>query len=310
MHSHPSKRRHRGAALIAVLWLIAILAMACMTTLRVISFDMEIASAKIHGSEARHVAEMGIAVGSHNLIKRTDPMLHYVDRTTGSGYDVKLTSEGGRFDINYILGSKDKQLLTSIFVRWGLDLVEAQSVSDALKDWSDPDSNEELKGAEKKSYLKAGSVNQPFNRPFYHLDEMRLVRGMDLVEAARPDWKDWFTVWSNDGLDVNEADPELLAAAANIDADQAKIVPEKVRGDDGVLDTKDDVLFEDKTAALELLKIDPQDPVLVRRFSAKNQTMRIESTGYAEGAKRRITVIVANRTGRPALLDRTEEIIP
>ena len=40
----------------AVLWLIAILAMACMTALRVISFDTEIATAKIHGSRARQVA--------------------------------------------------------------------------------------------------------------------------------------------------------------------------------------------------------------------------------------------------------------
>ncbi len=53
----------RGAALLAVIWLIAILAIATMTALRVISFDMELASAKIHGSRARQVAEMGIAVG-------------------------------------------------------------------------------------------------------------------------------------------------------------------------------------------------------------------------------------------------------
>ena len=39
-------------------------------------------------------------------------------------------------------------------------------------------------------------------------------------------------------------------------------------------------------------------------------TTRIESIGYAEGAKRKITVIVRNRTGKPALLERTEEIIP
>jgi hypothetical protein len=41
-----------------------------------------------------------------------------------------------------------------------------------------------------------------------------------------------------------------------------------------------------------------------------DSTTRIESTGYADGAKRKINVIVRNRTGRPALLERTEEIIP
>jgi general secretion pathway protein K len=310
MRAHSLPQSPRGAALIAVLWLIAILAMSCMTTLRVISFDMELASAKIHGSEARHVAEMGIALGSHNLVKRTDPILHHLDPKTGDGFDVKLTSEGGRFDINYILAGKDKELLRSIFISWGLELDDAQSVADALKDWSDPDDNEELKGAEKKFYLKEGCINQPFNRPFYSLEEMALVRGMDLVEAVRPDWRNSFTIWSNSALDVNEASAELIAVAADIPVNRADSIPEKVRGDDGVRDTKDDVLFEDKTAALELIGISPQDPIIAKRFSAKNETMRIESTGHAAGAKRKITVILANRTGRPMLLERTEEIIP
>jgi general secretion pathway protein K len=310
MRAPENHRQSSGAALIAVLWLIAILAMACMATLRVISFDMELASAKVHGSRARQVAEMGIAVGSHNLVKRTDPILHHVNDDTGEGFDVKLTSEGGRFNINYVLLNGDKDLLRSIFVKWGLELDTAQMVADSLKDWVDADDSEELKGAEVKYYEKEGRINQPFNRPFYNLDEMALVRGMDLVEAVRPDWRNWFTIWSSGGLDVNEAPAELIAAAADIPEDRADAIPEKVRGDDGIRDTTDDTPFQDKTVALELAGVDTQDTVIMQRFSANDQTMRIESTGYAEGAKRRITVIVANRTGRPSLLERTEEIIP
>ena len=306
-HHHPSRR---GAALIAVLWLIAILAMACMATLRVISFDMEIASAKIHGSRARQVAEMGIALGSHNLIKRTDPLLHHVNEETGEGFDVKLTSEGGRFNINYILLSDDKELLRSIFIGWGLELDVAQGVADKLKDWVDSGDDEELKGAEKKSYEKEGRINQPFNRPFYDLSEMALVQGMDLVEAVRPDWRNWFTIWSSGGLDLNEASAELIAAAADVPIERAEAIPQKVRGEDGLRDTTDDVALTDTAAALALAGVDAQDPKMLKRFSAKDETMRIESIGYAEGAKRKITVIVANRTGRPALLERTEEIIP
>jgi general secretion pathway protein K len=302
--------RPRGAALIAVLWLIAILAMACMATLRVISFDMEIAAAKIHGSRARHAAEMGIALGSHNLIKRSDPLLHHVNEETGEGFDVKLTSEGGRFNINYILLSDDKELLRSIFIGWGLELDAAQGVADSLKDWVDPGDEEELQGAEKKNYEKEGRINQPFNRPFYDLSEMALVQGMDLVEAVRPDWRDWFTIWSSGGLDLNEASAELIAAAADVPIERAEAIPQKVRGEDGLRDTTDDVVLTDTAAALALAGVDAQDPIIQKRFSAKDETMRIESIGYADGTKRKITVIVANRTGRPALLERTEEIIP
>ena len=121
----------RGAALLAVIWLIAILALATMTALRVISFDMELASAKIHGSRARQVAEMGIAVGSNPVVKRSDPILRQLDGESGEGFEVRVMSEGGRFNINAILLKDDKPLLRSIFEQWGLELEEAQAVTDA-----------------------------------------------------------------------------------------------------------------------------------------------------------------------------------
>ncbi len=304
-------RSPNGAALMAVLWLIAILGMACMAALRVISFDMEIASAKVHGSRAKQIAEMGIAVGSNYQVKRTDPLLHREDPETGESYDVKIESEGGRFNINAIILQDDKPLLREIFIKWGMELEEAQSLADALGDWVDVDDNIALNGAEKDYYDKLGRINQPFNRPFYDLNEMRLVRGMERVEALKPDWRNWFTIWSSGALDVNEASAELIAAAAEVEVDRADIIPETVRGTDGERDTTDDVPYQNAAAALDQMGIDTQSrPDIAKRFTANDATTRIESTGTAEGAKYKITVIVANRTGRPALLDRTEEIIP
>ena len=308
----PSRHRHsRGAALMAVLWLIAILAMACMAALRVISFDMEIATAKIHGSRARHVAEMGIAIGSNPVVKRADPILRQLNGDTGEGFEVRILSEGGRFNINAILLQDDKALIREIFSTWGIELEVAQEIADALGDWVDADDDVALNGAEKGDYEKAGRVNQPFNRPFYDISEVRLVRGMDLVEAVRPDWREWFTIWSGGALDLNEASAEMIAAAAEIPVEQADIVPETVRGTDGERDTEDDAPFQNAAAALDLLGIDVEGrPDIARRFTANDATTRIESIGYAEGAKRKINVIVRNRTGKPALLERTEEIIP
>jgi hypothetical protein len=295
----------------AVLWLIAILAMACMATLRVISFDMELASAKVHGSRARQVAEMGIAVGSNPVVKRSDPILHYEDGGAGEGYDAKVISEGGRFNINAIILQDDKALLKSMFMDWGLELEAAQEVADALTDWIDSDDDEQLNGAEKTYYEGEGRINQPFNRPFYDVNEVALVRGMDLVEALRPDWREWFTIWSGGGLDLNEAPAELIAAAAEIPVEQAIIIPETVRGTDGERDTLDDVPFENAADALDLLGIDAESrPDIAKRFTLNDATTRVESTGFAEGAKRKITVILRNRAGKPALLERTEEIIP
>jgi hypothetical protein len=198
-----------------------------------------------------------------------------------------------------------------MFIDWGIELEVAQEIADALSDWVDADDDVALNGAEKDYYEKEGRINQPFNRPFYDINEVSLVRGMDLVEAVRPDWRNWFTIWSSGGLDLNEAPAELIAAAAEITPEQAEIIPETVRGTDGLRDTIDDVPFQNAAAALNLLGVDASGrPDIAKRFTVNDATTRIESIGYAEGAKRKITVIVRNRTGRPALLERTEEIIP
>lgn len=305
-HDHP-----RAAALLAVIWLIAILAIATMSALRVISFDVEVASAKIHGARARHLAEMGIAVGANPAVMRSDPLLQQFDGETREGFQVRLISEGGRFNLNAILLQEDESLLLSIFTYWGLELDEAQEIIDALGDWVDADEEVRLNGAEIDYYEGLGRINQPFNRPFYDIDEARLVRGMDLIESLRPDWRNWFTIWSSGALDLNEASAELIAAAAEISPEESAIIPELVRGMDGIRDTEDDEPFENPASALDLLGINADArPDLARRFTVDDAVTRIESTGMAEGAKRRITVIVRNRAGRPALLERTEEIVP
>lgn len=303
------QKAQRGAALIAVLWLIAVLGIATMAALRVISFDMEVASAKIHGSRARQMAEMGIAVACNPAVERTDPILRRFDEGTGEGFEARIRSEGGRFNINMLIGQQDNDLLRSIFAHWGLNFEESQALADALADWVDANEEVALNGAEIKEYEKIGRVNQPFNRPFYDLSEMRLVIGMEQVEALRPDWRNWFTVWSGGALDVNEAEPELVALASESTIEQAELIQESISGPDGVRHTDDDVYFEEAAAALDLLGLGAESP-LAKRFTANDPTARIESIGQAEGAKRKITVIIRNRNGKPALLERTEEIIP
>lgn len=302
---------NRGAALIAVLWLIAILSMACMATIRVIQFDMEISTAKIHGASARHLAEKGIALACNPAVKRADPILHQINEELGEGFDVKILSEGGRFNLNFLVMGEDKALLRSLFIDWGLPLEESQALCDALADWVDADDQTALNGAEKDYYEGIGRLNQPFNRPFYNLDEARLVRGMDRLELVRPNWKDSFTLWSSGRLDINEAPAELIAAAAGVSVDSARLIPDQVKGPDGIRDTDDDVPFENAESALQLIGVDTQNRSdITGRFTANETTTRIESTGSTPGATRRITLILRNRTGQPAILERTEAIIP
>jgi type II secretory pathway component PulK len=300
-----------GFALVAVLWLIAILSLAAVTTLRVISFDMQLATAKVHGSRAFQLAEMGIAIGSNPAVERNDPLLHRLDEANNEEVHVSITSEGARFNINSLVLAEDKALLRSIFIHWGLDLDSAQALSDAFTDWVDADDEVALNGAEIGDYEKLGRLNQPFNRPFYDIEEMALVAGMDQIEFLRPDWRKWFTVWSSGTLDLNEADAELISVAAEVTPEQAAIIPETVRGTDNIRDTEDDVPFQDVGNALSLLGIGGETgQVIAQRFTVEDTTTRITSTARSGDSTRRITAIVRNRTGRPALLDRTTEIEP
>ena len=305
------RNRKNGFALVAVLWLIAILSLAAITTLRVISFDMQVATAKVHGSRAFHLAEMGIAIGSNPAVERDDPLLHRIDEANNEEVHVTINSEGARFNINSLVFAEDKTLLRSIFIHWGLDLDSAQALSDAFTDWVDEDDEVALNGAEIKDYEEAGRLNQPFNRPFYDIEEMTLVLGMDQIESLRPDWRSWFTVWSSGTLDINEAEAELISVAAEVTPEQASIIPETVRGTDNIRDTEDDVPFQDIGTALSLLGIGGETgQMIAQRFTVEDTTTRITSTARSGDSTRRITAIVRNRTGRPALLDRTTEIVP
>lgn len=308
--SKPNKQQP-GIALIAVLWLIAILSLAAVTTLSVISFDTEITTSKVHGSRALQLAEMGIAIGANPVIKRDDPLLHRIDEENNEEIHVTLTSESARFNINTLVLAEDKTLIRSIFIHWGMDLDDAQALTDALTDWVDGDEEVALNGAEIDEYTKMGRINQPFNRPFYDIEEMRLVRGMDEIEALRPDWRNWFTIWSGGTLDINEADSELISVAAEVRPEMSAIIPETVRGTDGIRDTEDDVPFQDIAAALSLLGIDAntrQD--IAQRFTVNDTTTRIISTARSGESTRRIITILRNRTGKPILLSRTIEIVP
>lgn len=294
-----------------MLFLIAILAIACITAIRVVSFDVDLATSQVHGFRARQLAEMGIAVAANPAVKKTDPLLRQMSEEAGEGFEARIVSEGEKFNINAIVMRQDEQLLKSIFINWGLTIEEAQGVVDALVDWVDSNDEVGLNGAESEWYTQQGRLNQPFNRPFYNLDEVRLVRGMDYVEALKPDWRNWFTIWSAGALDLNEASAELISAAAEVSVEQAAVIPETVRGPDGIRDTDDDAPFQSVEQALALLGVDGNvRPELSARMTVNDTTTRLESIGTVAGAKQKITVIVRNRTGRPAVLERTEEVMP
>ena len=118
-------------------------------------------------------------------------------------------------------------------------------------------------------------------------------------------------MWSNGRLDVNEADAELISAAAEVPIEDAQEMIDFVLGPDRQRDTEDDQPFTNIDEALVLLGVSEfQQQTVSPRLTVSDTTTRIVSEGRAGTVKRRITLILRNRTGQPAILDRKEEIIP
>ncbi len=297
----------RGATLIAVFWIMAVMGLALVATVKISRYQSDVAGSQINGIEARQYAEMGINLAANPAVEEWDFMLRQTFEND-AGFEAKILSEGGRFNINYILFQEDKKLLRDIFQKWGIDFDVASEIADALTDWIDTDDDVALNGAEYEYYEGQGFYNRPFNRPFYELDEMRLVRGMDLVEAANPRWRDWFTVWSSGGLDVSEAPAEFIAMAAETNIEAAQALVEIVDGADGIRNTEDDQPLSVQDALANMGIID-ESGVIPGRLNSDDPVKRIESVGYAGSVKRKVVLIISSRAQNPQILDRKEVII-
>jgi len=64
---------------------------------------------------------------------------------------------------------------------------------------------------------------------------------MDLLEKARPNWQDSFTLWSSGPLNVNEAPAQLIAAVFSLDPQRVAFFTKTRDGRDGIAGTADDV---------------------------------------------------------------------
>lgn len=308
----------KGSTLIAVFWLMSILGLALFSTITLVKFESDLAASQTGGTRARHFAEMGIAVGANPVVQRDDPLLRQIFEGGTAGFDCEIGSEADKFDINLLLSNQDpniddKGFLRELFYDWGMELEDAQDLVDALIDWIDAGDLEELNGAEAPYYEERGYLDRPFNRPFYSLAEMRFVKGMNLLEQANPNWQDFFTVWTQTGLDVNDASAEMLSLALNIPFEDADLVVETVAGLDGIRGTEDDAPFQGPQAAFGpsgLVFMSEDEFYLVgHRITANSPTVRLRSTGWSGDVKRRITLIIRNREGNPTLLERREEIV-
>ncbi|MGB8354953.1 MAG: hypothetical protein WCD79_13745, partial [Chthoniobacteraceae bacterium] len=208
----------QASALLMVLWGITMMSVTVLGVVEYVHYDLEETTTLEKNFRARQLAEAGLAIGLHPLIKRGDKLLIQTIRS-GESFEAHVSSEGARLNINTIIQTAQWQILHNLFVAWGLKESDAVQVADAFQTWTRADKWLELAPTQTGT---AGLVvtGQPGAQLAQHLfgsiEEMPLIPGFEMVEAAKPDWKNYFTVWSDGPLDMNEAPWDLIQAVCGV----------------------------------------------------------------------------------------------
>ncbi len=298
-----AKIKKQASALLLVLTAIALLSLVILGVVQTTQFNIENYLLYAKRDQARRLAESGLAFALHPQIEKEDPLLDQKINPIES-FKVTLVSEGALLNINTILAQKDLRLLVHLFTSWDLSLDDATALADALADWVDADSLKHLNGAEQEDYEALGLTIVPKNRPFQSIDEMGNVLGIKQLEKRKPDWRNFFTVWSEGPLDLNEASAELIAIAAEVGLPQAETLVQyrtRVNPNDNT-ELKPQKLTSLEQAA-QLLGLSGEQLAKVgNRLTINSQTFRIKSIGKIDHFQHQIETILRRNIQPPVYL--------
>ncbi len=242
--------------------------------------------------EAEAMAASGAEVALNPAIRPGSPNLAR-NFTAREGYRVRVTGEGGRLNINWLVAGENPvrvEMLRHYLELKGVDLNERDHMIDCLLDWVDPDNLARLNGAE------AGSGYVPANTLLTRIDEMKKIKGWEKATAA-PDWDDDFTLNSSGPIDLMWASRDVLRCIPGLTDATVDRFMQLRAGPDGVDGTADDAQFKSMDEVRSTLGLSAQQfQSLAPYVSFKDSVMRAVSTGRS-GEVTRVVQMVFRRAG-------------
>ncbi len=287
-------QRTSAMALPMVLWSIALLTGIVLLLAGIIEgwITEETHSGKLF--QAREQALSGVAVAMNPGVFPGDPLLNQFSKDKSEGYQVVIKDESGLINPNYYLVQTPDQrsVLGQLFTSWKIDKNTSDTATDGLYDWQSQSPFRSLHGAKKEEYAAAGMSGLPPGAPFASPEEMELVIGFDPVVQAKPDWISYFTTYYNGPVNILRAPKNILIELLGLLPSQANAWIALRAGKDGIENTADDLQPTDLTNAISLMGVNgAQGAVIARICTSSGSVRRIESTGFCNGVKQRITVI-------------------
>ena len=204
----------RGAALLLVLWLVALLTAlvgAYALTARIEALQGRVGS---RGAMAQEIARAGMEYALVRVADR-NPETHwqpngraYAWRFDGHDVQVRIIDETGKVDLN----QADVPLLSRLMQVLGEPPDASDALAAAIVDWRDADDlSQPVGGAEDGDYAAAGRPYGAKDAPFETIAELEQVLGMtpDLYARLEP----FFTLYSGRGQpDATYAQGPVLVA--------------------------------------------------------------------------------------------------
>lgn len=210
-HTYPS--RSRGFALLAVLWLVSLLALVGASLAGTARVEIQFGRNAVEKAKAEALADAGVYQAVLTLFE-TDPAVR--PRADGSVYTfalgggevrVRIQDETGKIDLN----TAPDELLEGLLASVGMPPEEVPAVVDALVEFREGPGGPGVRAGPRQA---AGEL-PPKYAPFEAVDELQQVPGMtpEVYRRVAP----FVTVHSwESGIDPMVAPPEVLRALPGI----------------------------------------------------------------------------------------------
>lgn len=172
----------RGAALLLVLWLVALLAALVGAFALIAQVEHLQGQVLFRGVVARQVSRAGLEYALARLAEQ-DPRLvwipdgrRYAWTYHGAAVELQVVDEQGKVDLNLA----DMPLLSGLLQATGSERHDADTIAAAILDWRDPDPlTQPAGGAEDPQYAAEGLPYGAKDGPFEDVSELQQVLGVD-----------------------------------------------------------------------------------------------------------------------------------
>ena len=279
-----------GMVLIFVLWVVLILAVLAVTLGREAGIDLALTKYAIGKFKADQLAYSGVMYALAQMQKSAPPN---AEQTPEAAFHYDFQDEERKINLNSI-SEENREIVTELIVLLGFSKELARTVSASVVDWHDEDQLATASpwGAEENYYSSLPLGYHCKNRPFDHIEELPLVRGIGPDLFLR--LKNYVTVFPKKGgalkVNFNTASETVMRALlrsktgpmTNTTLDDAESLCRKIifyrSGPDGQEATPDDRKVE-----MEKLGLNAKEEVLflslLQNMTSASQYFRVKVKG-------------------------------